>query len=155
MADTGHAGDATPPLAAWRQTKVAERLLATKASSWGTIYGAEIEEREPRTAKCRIGNRWYVNFGLADVFGFSCDPGVVGAAESALRDWGVFYGASRIYQQPRLYRELEGRIAKAVGTETAIAFNSVELPKQLRDTKIVKDVPAEDIAREIVDWIKG
>jgi len=113
------------PLAAWRERKVAKKLLATRESARGTIYGAEIEEREPGTARCRIGDEWYVNFGLADVFGFSCDPGVVGPAESALRDWGVFYGASRVYQEPRLYRELEERIAEAVGTEIAIAFNSV------------------------------
>jgi electron transfer flavoprotein beta subunit len=27
------------------------------------------------------------------------------------------------------------------------------LPAQRRETRIVKDLPADDIAREIVDWI--
>jgi electron transfer flavoprotein beta subunit len=36
-----------------------------------------------------------------------------------------------------------------------VNFASVELPKQQRETKIVKDVPAEEIAREIVDWMKN
>jgi len=36
------------------------------------------------------------------------------------------------------------------GTDLA----SVSLPKQLRETRIVKDKPADDIAREIVEWIK-
>ena len=35
-----------------------------------------------------------------------------------------------------------------------LTFASVSLPKQLRETKIVKDMSADDIAREIVDWIK-
>lgn len=35
-----------------------------------------------------------------------------------------------------------------------IEFRSVSVPSQQRDTKVVKDVPAEDIAREIVEWIK-
>lgn len=39
---------------------------------------------------------------------------------------------------------------KAEGTE----FKSVEVPKQQRKTQIVKDKAVEDIAQEIVDWIK-
>jgi len=35
-----------------------------------------------------------------------------------------------------------------------LTFASVSLPKQLRETKIVKDKSAADIAKEIVEWIK-
>ena len=44
--------------------------------------------------------------------------------------------------------------AKAVkiGAE-GVSFASVALPKQQRDTRIVKDVPAGEIAKEIVTWI--
>jgi electron transfer flavoprotein beta subunit len=35
-----------------------------------------------------------------------------------------------------------------------LAFQGVTLPKQQRETRIVKDVPAEEIAREIVAWIR-
>ncbi len=34
-----------------------------------------------------------------------------------------------------------------------LTFASVAVPKQARDTKIVKDVPADQIAAEIVEWI--
>ena len=40
-----------------------------------------------------------------------------------------------------------------VGAE-GVTFASVQLPQQRRETRIVKDTPAEDIAREIVDWIR-
>jgi len=44
--------------------------------------------------------------------------------------------------------------AKAAGIANAgLTFASVSLPKQQRQTRIVKDVPAEEIAREIVAWI--
>jgi electron transfer flavoprotein beta subunit len=44
--------------------------------------------------------------------------------------------------------------AKAAPVSNAgLAFVSVSLPKQQRDTRVVKDVPAEEIAREIVAWI--
>ncbi|HQB94832.1 MAG TPA: electron transfer flavoprotein subunit beta [Candidatus Omnitrophota bacterium] len=36
-----------------------------------------------------------------------------------------------------------------------IRFASVELPKQVRQTRIVKDTPVDEIAQEIVTWIKG
>lgn len=42
----------------------------------------------------------------------------------------------------------------AVGTGD-ITFASVALPSQTRTTRVVKDVPTEEIAAEIVAWIKG
>jgi electron transfer flavoprotein beta subunit len=35
-----------------------------------------------------------------------------------------------------------------------LSFASVSLPKQLRETKIIKDKSPDEIAREIVDWLK-
>ena len=39
-------------------------------------------------------------------------------------------------------------------TGEGLLFTSVLLPKQLRETKIVKDKSPDDIAKEIVEWIK-
>ena len=36
-----------------------------------------------------------------------------------------------------------------------MSFKSVEVPQQKRETRVVKDAPAEDIAKEIVEWLKG
>lgn len=36
-----------------------------------------------------------------------------------------------------------------------LAFTEACLPKVLRETRIVKDMPASEIAREIAEWIKG
>jgi electron transfer flavoprotein alpha/beta subunit len=35
-----------------------------------------------------------------------------------------------------------------------LAFLSVSLPKQLRATQIVKDKSPDDIAKEIIEWIR-
>ncbi len=43
---------------------------------------------------------------------------------------------------------------KKVSSE-GVEFKSVGLPQQKRETKIVKDKPVEDIAKEIVEWIKS
>jgi electron transfer flavoprotein beta subunit len=37
----------------------------------------------------------------------------------------------------------------------AVSYTEVELPTQRRETRIVKDVPVDEIAREIVEWIGG
>ncbi|MFH1569424.1 MAG: electron transfer flavoprotein subunit beta [Gemmatimonadota bacterium] len=41
-----------------------------------------------------------------------------------------------------------------VGSE-GVTFASVELPRQQRETRIVRDMPAAEVARELLDWIKG
>lgn len=41
-----------------------------------------------------------------------------------------------------------------VGAE-GVTFREVEVPKQQRETRIVRDVPADEIARELVEWIRG
>jgi electron transfer flavoprotein beta subunit len=48
-------------------------------------------------------------------------------------------------------------LQKAKPTKLAaegLTFDSVSLPKQLRETRIVKDKSPDEIAREIVEWIK-
>lgn len=37
---------------------------------------------------------------------------------------------------------------------TGLCYASVNLPKQLRETRVVKNMPAEEIAREIVAWMR-
>jgi electron transfer flavoprotein beta subunit len=46
----------------------------------------------------------------------------------------------------------KARAVKLIGD--GISFACVSLPKQLRETKIVKDKSADDIAKEIVEWVK-
>jgi electron transfer flavoprotein beta subunit len=37
----------------------------------------------------------------------------------------------------------------------AVTYANVEVPAQLRQTRVVKDLPADEIARELVEWIGG
>ena len=46
------------------------------------------------------------------------------------------------------------KAAKANISLDGVEYASVNLPKQLRDTRVVKDMPVEEIAQEIVNWIK-
>ncbi|OFZ82749.1 MAG: electron transfer flavoprotein subunit beta [Bdellovibrionales bacterium RIFOXYD1_FULL_55_31] len=47
---------------------------------------------------------------------------------------------------------LQKAVPAKVGSE-GVTFSSVEVPKQKRETRIVKDMPVDEIAREIVAWI--
>jgi electron transfer flavoprotein beta subunit len=54
-------------------------------------------------------------------------------------------------------RTLMPALQKARSTKLpgeGLKFASVSIPKQLRQTKIVKDKAADDIARELLEWIK-
>ena len=44
--------------------------------------------------------------------------------------------------------------AKPVQLASGIAFANVQLPAQTRETRIVKDVPASEIARELKAWME-
>ncbi len=45
--------------------------------------------------------------------------------------------------------------AKPAVLAAGAKFESVSLPKQQRETRIVKDTPVEEIAREIVEWVRA
>ena len=49
---------------------------------------------------------------------------------------------------------LQKAVPAAIGTG-GISYQGVELPSQRRETRIVKDMAVDDIAAEIVAWIKG
>lgn len=50
---------------------------------------------------------------------------------------------------PALQRARSVRLANE-----GVSFSSVDLPEQRRSTRIIKDTPADSIAKEIVDWIR-
>jgi electron transfer flavoprotein beta subunit len=45
--------------------------------------------------------------------------------------------------------------AKPAQSLAQAGYQGVQLPKQKRETRVVKDTPVEVIAKEIVDWING
>ena len=55
-------------------------------------------------------------------------------------------------------RTLMPALQRAKSTPLAtgnLTYQSAAVPKQQRDTRIVKDLPAEEIARELAAWIRG
>ena len=86
--------------------------------------------------------------------------GSVCAAPPAVLGWATgFRPAPRNNPQVgmanmRLVMPALQRAKVAAVKSDGLCFQSVTLPRQQRETRIVKNMPAEDIAREIVAWIK-
>jgi electron transfer flavoprotein beta subunit len=81
------------------------------------------------------------------------------AAPPAVLGWATGYLAEP-RNNPQVgmanMRAIMPALQKAKGApipNTGLCYGSVSLPKQQRETKVVKNVPVEEIAREIVAWI--
>ena len=72
----------------------------------------------------------------------------------------LFDDPAQLARSTALMQALD-RINQAYGQGTiklageGLAFASVTLPKQLRETRIVKDAAPDAIAKEIVEWIRS
>jgi electron transfer flavoprotein beta subunit len=58
-------------------------------------------------------------------------------------------------QNMRLVMPALQKAKPAKAAADGVRHLSVTLPRQLRSTRIVKDLPPEAIAREIVEWIRA
>lgn len=102
----------------WRQHIDAARQagLHRKLRTFSSSQGAEILAAD--------GTR-LVNFSSNDYLGLAAHPALTGAAERALRDYGMGSGASRLISgglSP--HRELEEKLASFKGVESALVFSS-------------------------------
>ena len=55
-------------------------------------------------------------------------------------------------------RTIMPSLQKAVAAQISpngLQYSNATTPKQQRETQIIKDKPTDEIAREIVQWIKG
>lgn len=79
----------------------------------------------PPTGRVMLDKREVILLGSNNYLGLSVHPIVIGAATSAVQTYGTGAGASRLMSgNYPLYDELETKIAKAKGTETAVVFGS-------------------------------
>ncbi|MGW9388437.1 aminotransferase class I/II-fold pyridoxal phosphate-dependent enzyme [Streptomyces globisporus] len=70
---------------------------------------AVLDEVQGRHIRC--GDRWLIDFASCNYLGFDCDPEIIGAIEPAVRRWGTHPSWSRLLGSPRIYPEIEERLA--------------------------------------------
>jgi 8-amino-7-oxononanoate synthase len=86
----------------------------------------EINDRNsPQGSRITIDGKEYINFSSNDYLGLANHPYVIKSANEAIKKFGLGSGASRLLCGGSiLHTELEKKIAKFKGTESALIFNS-------------------------------
>ncbi len=66
---------------------------------------------EVRGRHIRSQDRWLIDFASCNYLGFDRDPEIIAAIEPAVRRWGTHPSWSRLLGSPRIYPEIEERLA--------------------------------------------
>src|SRR3954453_11369668 len=75
----------------------------------------------------RVGGHELVNFGFDSFLGLDQDTRLKQALSVGAEKWGTQFGASRAFASCQTEFELESKIARWIGTESALIFPSVTL----------------------------
>jgi 8-amino-7-oxononanoate synthase len=74
--------------------------------------------------RVKIEGRNFINFTSNDYLGFAYHPKIKEAAIKAIKKYGVGSGQTRVFGSIDIHEELEEKLAKLIGTEAVITFNS-------------------------------
>ena len=76
------------------------------------MYDAVIDDVDGR--RIRIGDDWLVDWASCNYLGFDLDEEIIDSVQPQLRRWGTHPSWSRMLGSPRLYPEIEERLAAFV-----------------------------------------
>jgi 8-amino-7-oxononanoate synthase len=87
------------------------------------MYDATIDEVDGR--RIRIGDDWLVDWASCNYLGFDVDEQIISAIEPQVRRWGTHPGWSRMLGNPRLYPQIEERLAGLLGAEDTLLLPTI------------------------------
>ncbi|MEV5696466.1 MULTISPECIES: aminotransferase class I/II-fold pyridoxal phosphate-dependent enzyme [Streptomyces violaceoruber group] len=82
---------------------------------------------EVRGRHIRSGDHWLIDFASCNYLGFDWDPEITAAVEPALRRWGSHPSWSRLLGSPRLYPQIEERLAALLGVQDTLLLPTLTL----------------------------
>jgi diguanylate cyclase (GGDEF)-like protein/PAS domain S-box-containing protein len=97
-----------------------ERLRQTNPMS-----DAVLDEVDGRRIRC--GDRWLTDFASSNYLGFDFDPEIMASIEPEVRKWGTHPSWSRMIGNPRLYPEIEERLAALLGAPDTLVLPTITL----------------------------
>jgi 8-amino-7-oxononanoate synthase len=87
------------------------------------LWDQVIEEVDGR--RIRIGTTWLTDFASCNYLGFDLDPQIQAAAGEQIARWGTHPSWSRMLGSPRLYPDLEDRLAELLGAEAVLTMPTI------------------------------
>ncbi|WP_458248207.1 aminotransferase class I/II-fold pyridoxal phosphate-dependent enzyme [Streptomyces sp. MAI_2237] len=82
---------------------------------------------EVRGRHIRSGDDWLIDFASCNYLGLDWDPEVIDAVDPALRRWGTHPSWSRLLGSPRLYPDIEERLAALLGAPDTLLLPTLTL----------------------------
>ncbi|CAL9353742.1 aminotransferase class I/II-fold pyridoxal phosphate-dependent enzyme [Streptomyces sp. enrichment culture] len=82
---------------------------------------------EVRGRHIRSGDHWLIDFASCNYLGFDWDPEVMESVEPAVRRWGTHPSWSRLLGSPRLYPDIEERLAALLGAPDTLLLPTLTL----------------------------
>ncbi|WP_437074987.1 aminotransferase class I/II-fold pyridoxal phosphate-dependent enzyme [Streptomyces sp. enrichment culture] len=82
---------------------------------------------EVRGRHIRSGDHWLIDYASCNYLGLDWDPEVISAVEPAVRRWGTHPSWSRLLGSPRLYPDIEERLAALLGAEDTLLLPTITL----------------------------
>ncbi|WP_033318252.1 aminotransferase class I/II-fold pyridoxal phosphate-dependent enzyme [Streptomyces yerevanensis] len=111
------------PAAAARRTQHWEELARLRRDS--RMCDAVIDEVRGR--RIRSGDHWLTDFASCNYLGFDLDPEIMDAIEPHVRRWGTHPSWSRLIGNPRLYPQIEARLADLLGAPDVLLLPTITL----------------------------
>jgi 8-amino-7-oxononanoate synthase len=95
---------------------------------FGRMKQYNVLAQEIKGRKIRVGDdHWVTDFASCNYLGYDLDPAIDRHVEEEIDRWGVHPSWCRLVASPQIYDDLEKRIAKLIGTETALILPTVTL----------------------------
>ncbi|TQJ85911.1 aminotransferase class I/II-fold pyridoxal phosphate-dependent enzyme [Streptomyces sp. SLBN-31] len=82
---------------------------------------------EVRGRHIRSRGHWLIDFASCHYLGFDWDPEIIEAVDPALRHWGTHPSWSRLLGSPRLYADIEERLAELLGAPDTLLLPTLPL----------------------------
>jgi 8-amino-7-oxononanoate synthase len=86
-------------------------------------YDAVVDEIDGR--RIRVGGQWLTDWASCNYLGFDLEPQIIDAVEERLRQWGTHPSWSRMLGNPKLYPEIEERLAALLGAPDALVLPTI------------------------------
>jgi 8-amino-7-oxononanoate synthase len=112
-----------------------DRLLSTTLDRKNAIVREIVDRGQLYDRVCtavrgrqiEVGGRWLADFASCNYLGLDLHPEVIDCVRPALERWGTHPSWARLACSPEPYVELEGRLARLLGTEDALVLPTVSL----------------------------